>query len=187
MILFAHYGNGWWTLPVLAQQGKPVALISAPFPKLKKWSDKLWWPYLRLRWREMNRLGGMPLITMRGASQLRRNVLADGGRGLAAIDIPPALAKWCSPVPFFGRTAYMPRRAIELAQETGSGLWMFFGEIDRVTLKQHIRFEAIDLTHGVDAAFADYAARLEAAIVKRPGLWQAWGDVSLYFMEPERQ
>ena len=187
MILFAHYGNGWWTLPVLAQQGKPVALISAPFPQLKKWSDKLWWPYLRLRWREMNRLGGMPLITMRGASQLMKNVLADGGRGLAAIDIPPALAKWCSPVPFFGRTAYMPRRAIELAHETGSGLWMFFGEIDRVTLKQHIRFEPVDLTHGVDAAFADYAARLEAAIVKRPGFWQAWGDVSLYFMEPDRQ
>ena len=184
MILFAHYGNGWWTLPVLAQQGKPVALISAPFPKLPKWSDRLWWPYLRLRWREMNRLGGMPLITMRGASQHMKNHLAAGGRGLAAIDIPPALAKWCSPVPFLGRTAYMPRRAIELAHETGSGLWMFFGEIDRLSLKQHIRFEPIDLSHGVDAAFADYAARLEAAIRARPGLWQAWGDVSLYFIAP---
>ena len=184
MILFAHYGNGWWTLPVLAQQGKPVALISAPLPKLVKWRDILWSPYMQLRWREMNRLGGMPLITMRGASQLMRNVLAGGGRGLAAIDIPPVLAKWCSAVPFFGRTAYMPRRAIELAHETGSGLWMFFGEIDRVTLKQHIRFVSIDLTHGVDAAFADYAARLEAAIRKRPGLWQAWGDISLYFVKP---
>ena len=184
MILFAHYGNGWWTLPVLAQQGKPVALISAPLPKLAKWRDILWSPYMQLRWREMNRLGGMPLITMRGASQLMREVLVGGGRGLAAIDIPPVLAKWCSPVPFFGRTAYMPRRAIELAHETGSGLWMFFGEIDRVTLKQHIRFEAIDLSQGVDAAFADYAARLEAAIRKRPGLWQAWGDVPLYFLKP---
>ena len=186
MILFAHYGNGWWTLPVLAQQGKPVALISAPLPKLAKWRDLLWSPYMQLRWREMNRLGGMPLITMRGASQLMRNVLASRGRGLAAIDIPPVLAKWCSPVPFFGRTAYMPRRAIELANETDSGLWMFFGEIDPVTLKQHIRFESIDLTQGVDAAFADYAARLEAAIRKRPGLWQAWGDISLYFMKPAR-
>lgn len=185
MILFAHYGNGWWTLPVLAAQGKPVALISAPFPKLLRWRDKLWWPYLRLRWREMNRLGGMPLITMRGASQFMRDVLAGAGRGLAAIDIPPVLAKWCSPVPFFGRTAYMPRRAIELAQETGSGLWMFFGEIDRETLKQQIRFEPIDLASGVDAAFADYAARLEAAIRNRPGLWQAWGDVSLYFEKPK--
>ena len=184
MILFAHYGNGWWTLPVLAQQGKPVALISAPLPKLAKWRDILWSPYMQLRWREMNRLGGMPLITMRGASQLMREVLVGGGRGLAAIDIPPVLAKWCSPVPFFGRTAYMPRRAIELAHETGSGLWMFFGEIDRVTLKQHIRFETIDLSQGVDAAFADYAARLEAAIRKRPGLWQAWGDVPLYFLKP---
>ena len=186
MILFAHYGNGWWTLPVLAQQGKPVALISAPLPKLAKWRDLLWSPYMQLRWREMNRLGGMPLITMRGASQLMRNVLVGGGRGLAAIDIPPVLAKWWSPVPFFGRTAYMPRRAIELANETDSGLWMFFGEIDPVTLKQHIRFESIDLTQGVDAAFADYAARLEAAIRKRPGLWQAWGDISLYFMKPAR-
>ena len=184
MILFAHYGNGWWTLPVLAQQGKPVALISAPFPKLKNLRDTLWWPYLRMRWREMNRLGGMPLITMRGASRLMKRVLAGGGRGLAAIDIPPALAKWCSPVPFFGRTAYMPRRAIELAHETGSELWMFFGEIDRATLKQHIRFESIDLSGGVDAAFADYAGRLEAAIRRRPGLWHAWGDVSLYFVKP---
>jgi len=186
MILFAHYGNGWWTLPVFARQGKPVSLISAPFPKLTAWRDKLWWPYLRLRWREMNRLGGTPLITMRGASELMRANLAQGGRGLAAIDIPPALAKRCSPVPFFGRTAYMPRRAIELAHATGAGLWMFFGEIDRDTLQQRIRIEPIDLNEGVDAAFARYAAMLETAIRNRPGLWHAWGDAGLYFTVPQQ-
>ena len=185
MILFAHYGNGWWTLPVLAAQGKPVSLVSAPFPKLIGWRQWLWWPYLRLRWREMNRLGGTPLITMRGASNLMRERLAAGGRGLAAIDIPPALAKRTAPVPFFGRTAHMARRAIELANETGAALYVFFGEVDRDSLQQRVSFEPISLAAGVDAAYADYAARLERHIRARPGLWHAWGDVALYFEAPQ--
>lgn len=185
MILFAHYGNGWWTLPVLAAQGKPVSLVSAPFPKLIGWRQWLWWPYLRLRWREMNRLGGTPLITMRGASNLMRERLAAGGRGLAAIDIPPALAKRTAPVPFFGRTAHMARRAIELANETGAALYVFFGEVDRDSLQQRVSFEPISLAAGVDTAYADYAARLERHIRARPGLWHAWGDVALYFEAPQ--
>lgn len=184
MILFAHYGNGWWTLPVLAAQGKPASLVSAPFPRLSGWRQWIWWPYLRLRWREMNRLGGTPLITMRGASGLMRSRLADGGRGLAAIDIPPALARRTAPVAFFGRTAFMTRRAIELAAETGATLYVFFGEVDRATLQQRVTFEEISLVDGVDAAYADYAARLEQHIRARPGLWHAWGDVTLYFDAP---
>jgi drug/metabolite transporter (DMT)-like permease len=183
MILFAHYGNGWWTLPVLAAQGKPVSLISAPLPPATTWRDWLWRPYVRLRWREMNRLGGAPLITMHGASKIMLENLRQGGRGLAAIDIPSVLAKRTSPVQFFGRTAYMPRRAIEIAQEAGAQLWVFFSEVDRATQQQHIRMSPISLAGGVDEAFNQYASMLEQAIRTRPGLWHAWGDAPLYFRQ----
>jgi drug/metabolite transporter (DMT)-like permease/lauroyl/myristoyl acyltransferase len=184
MVLSAHRGNGWWTLSILASQGKPVELVSAPFPQLRGMGERLWAPYLRLRWHEMNRMGGLPLITMRGASKHVRNALTNGGRVIATIDIPPALAKRCSPVSFFGRTAYMPRQAIDIAIETGTELWLFFGDVDPETLKQHIRFERIDTSQGAPAAFADYVSRIEQAIRAQPGTWHAWGDIDLYFAQP---
>ncbi|TAG78355.1 MAG: hypothetical protein EAZ24_06800, partial [Burkholderiales bacterium] len=184
MFLSAHRGNGWWMLLVLASQGRPVELVSAPFPKLTEWRDKLWSPYLRLRWREMNRMGGLPLITMKGASKHVRQALGDGGRVIATIDIPPALAKRCSPVTFLGRTAYMPRQAIELAVETGAAISFVFGDVDRRSLKQTLRFEPINSSLGADAAFAEYATRLEREIRARPGSWHAWGDIDLYFVAP---
>jgi lauroyl/myristoyl acyltransferase len=183
-VLSAHRGNGWWTLAILARQGKAVELVSAPFPPLKTLREKFWWPYLRLRWREMNRMGGAPLITMKGASKHVRDALANRGRVIATIDIPPALARRCGAVQFFGRDAYMPRQAIDIAVETGAPLWMFFGDIDAASLTQRIRFERIDTTGGAQAAFQDYAERVEAAIRNRPGSWHAWGDVELYFDAP---
>jgi drug/metabolite transporter (DMT)-like permease len=185
MILSAHRGNGWWTLLTLAGQGKPVELVSAPFPKLQGFHERIWTPYWRLRWREMNRMGGLPLITMKGASKHVREALAGGGRVIATIDIPPALAKRCSAVPFFSRTAYMPRQAIDIAVETGAELWMFFGDVNAETLQQEIRFESIETSRGAQAAFEDYASRVERAIRERPGSWHAWGDVELYFEIPK--
>ena len=184
LILSAHRGNGWWTLSSLNAQGKPVELVSAPFPAFRGWQQWIWWPYVRLRWREMNRMGGMPLITMRGASRHVKTALTNGGRVIATIDIPPVLAKRCAPVPFFGRTAWMPRQAIDIALESGAAVWMFFGDVDAASLQQVVRFEKLDTSHGAEATFTEYTAKLEAAIRTRPGSWHAWGDFELYFQVP---
>ncbi len=184
MVLSAHRGNGWWMLLTLSRQGKAVELVSAPFPVLKSWQERLWGPYLRLRWREMNRMGGRPLITMKGASKHVREALGQGGRVIATIDIPPAIAKRSSAVPFLSRTAYMPRQAIDIAVDSGAELWMVFGDVDANTLQQQVRFEAIDTSSGAQHAFEQYAARLERVIRERPGSWHAWGDVDLYFEAP---
>jgi drug/metabolite transporter (DMT)-like permease len=184
VVLSAHRGNGWWMLLTLSQQGKPVELVSAPFPPLTRFIDRIWAPYLKLRWREMNRMGGRPLITMKGASKHVRNALEARGRVIATIDIPPALAKRCTAVPFFSRTAYMPRQVIDIAVESGARLWMVFGDVDANTLKQRLRFESIDTSYGAQPAFEDYVARLERVIRERPGSWHAWGDVDLYFVQP---
>jgi drug/metabolite transporter (DMT)-like permease len=184
VVLSAHRGNGWWMLLTLSQQGKPVELVSAPFPPLTRFIDRIWAPYLKLRWREMNRMGGRPLITMKGASKHARNALEARGRVIATIDIPPALAKRCTAVPFFSRTAYMPRQVIDIAVESGARLWMVFGDVDANTLKQRLRFESIDTSYGAQPAFEDYVARLERVIRERPGSWHAWGDVDLYFVQP---
>ncbi|MGL4229886.1 MAG: hypothetical protein ACRCWJ_00840 [Casimicrobium sp.] len=76
----------------------------------------------------------------------------------------------------------MPRQAVDIAVESNADLWVFFGDVDASTLQQHVRFERIDTTQGAQAAFQDYAARIEAAIRNRPGSWHAWGDVDLYFV-----
>jgi drug/metabolite transporter (DMT)-like permease len=184
VVLSAHRGNGWWMLLTLSQQGKPVELVSAPFPPLTRLIDRIWAPYLKLRWREMNRMGGRPLITMRGASKHVRSAIEANGRVIATIDIPPTLAKRCTAVPFFSRTAHMPRQVIDIAVESGARLWMVFGDVNPNTLKQQLRFESIDTSSGAQSAFEDYVVRLERVIRERPGSWHAWGDVELYFAQP---
>lgn len=187
LILAAHRGNGWWALPLLKAQGQPAAMVATPPMKPAGWRDLMFWPYVLLRWREMNRLGGLPVIPTQGATRRIREGLQRGERIIALIDIPPVTAARCSPVQFFGRQAWMPRQAIDTAIEAGADLWMVFGDVDPHTLHQHVRFEKIDATRGADAAFSRYAEKLEKAIRDRPGSWHAWGHVQCFFTGPAVQ
>jgi len=181
LVLSAHRGNGWWVLPVLNSQGKPVHLVSAPLARPQSLRDFLYYPYTFLRWHQMNSLGGAPVIVMRGASQKMREVFRNNGRVIATIDIPPVLAKHCSPVTFFGRTAFMPRQAIDNAIAEGAKLFFSSGDLNPETLKQEIKFTEIDATQGAQIAFQHYANLLELAIKARPGAWHAWGHVDLFY------
>lgn len=184
LILSAHRGNGWWILPVLNHQGRPVHLVSAPLPAPVQLVDYLLRPYQLLRWHAMNTLGGVPIIPMKGASQKVRQLFADRGRLIAVIDIPPVLAKGCSPVRFFNRTAYMPMQSIQLAFEAGVPVYFCNADFDLKTFKQHIDFERVDSDGGPQAVADRYAQWLEAHIRRRPGSWHAWGHVDDFFKKP---
>ena len=181
LVLSAHRGNGWWVLPLLNSQGEPVHLVSAPLSRPQSLRAFLYYPYALLRWHQMNSIGGAPLIHMRGASQKMREIFHNHGRVIATIDIPPVLAKNCSPVTFFGQTAYMPRQAIDNAIAEHAKLFFSTGDLNLQTLKQEIKFTEIDTTQGAQFAFQHYAALLEQAIKARPGAWHAWGHVDLFF------
>ncbi|MGL4229888.1 MAG: EamA family transporter [Casimicrobium sp.] len=184
MILSAHRGNAWWGILLLALRGPRAELVLAPVRQATTIEDKLWQPYLSFRWKEMQRLSGLPIINTTGASKQVCLSLEQQGRVIALIDVPPVIAKRCEPVRFFGRLAYMPRRMIDLAFEAGAEVWILWGDVDIDKVRQTIRFERVDMSGGADAVFQSYADRLQALIEARPGSWHAWGDVNLYFESP---
>jgi len=184
LILLAHRGNGWWSLPVLRRQGRPVHFVSGPMTRPITFTDYLLWPYQLLRWHAVNTLGGAPLIPMKGASQRIQQILADKGRVIALIDIPPALAKRCSPVKFLGATAYMPIQSIRLAFEAGVPIYFCNADFDESSFKQTIDFEPADMSGSPENVAARYANWLEAHIRQRPGSWHVWGHVDAFFKTP---
>jgi hypothetical protein len=184
LILSAHRGNGWWILPQLAAQGEPVRFVIAPPANPNSWVDYFFWPLKRLRWFLLNRTGGAPLIQAHGATQVSREVFSQKGRVLALIDLPPAVARSCKPLSFFSRTAYMPRRLIDLAVESGAHIYYCRSDVNPENLKVHIEYERIDSHLGAQAVFETYAKLLEADICAQPGSWHAWGHVDLFFQEP---
>ncbi len=181
LFLAAHRGNGWWSLPLLYQQGQPVQLVTAPLHTSKAMKDFLINGYAKFRWREINRIGGLPIIPARGASQIMRGVFSESGRVMAGIDVPSALAKQCSPVQFWGKTAYMPRQAIENAMACNAAIFYFASDFNAETLQQEIRFTELDTSGSAQSVFQCYISLLEKEIRKRPGSWHSWGHIDLYF------
>lgn len=184
LILCAHRGNGWWSLPVLNQQGEPVHFVSGPLAQPVSLTDHLLMPYHLLRWHAVNTLGGAPLIPMKGASQKIREILSENGRVIALIDIPPALAKRCSAVAFLGHTAYFPIQSIRHAFETGAAIYFANADFDEHAFKHCIDFEPADLSGGPEKVAARYANWLETHIRQRPGSWHSWGHVDAFFDAP---
>ena len=184
LILCAHRGNAWWSLPALNAQGKPVHFVSAPLSKPQQLKDYLIWPYQKLRWHAVNTLGGAPLIPMKGASQKIKEILAKQGRVIALIDIPPALAKNCSPVKFFDRIAYMPMQSIQTACDLGTPIYFCDADFDPVMFKQGLDFVSVNSQGGASDVFQQYATWLETKILNQPGSWHFWGHVDSFFEPP---
>lgn len=181
LILSAHRGNGWWLLPQLAAQGEPVHFVIAPPSPPANLSDYFLWPVRRLRWRLLNKIGGVPLVSAKGAIQVTRDIFSQHGRVLALIDLPSTVARPSVPVPFLSRTAFMPRRLIDTALEAGANIYYCRSDFNPSDFKVHIEFEKIDTHFGAQAVFETYARLLEADICSQPGSWHAWGHVQLFF------
>ena len=184
LVLSGHRGNAWWLLPVIHAKGNIANFVSAPLCKPITFLEWLFWPYALFRWHQINRIGGAPLIPMRGASKAVKEILQKDECAIALIDIPPALTPLCSPVKFFGRTAYMPRRLIDIAIEEQADIFYCRGDFSPTDLRLYLAFERISTKSGPQAVFSRYAELLEADIRERPGSWHAWGHADLFFQPP---
>lgn len=188
LLVGAHFGGAWWILPWLRRAlggARFVAVGVPPTSPDSGWLARRWNELRQWRWRELNRIGGLPVIPMRGAvaaacSEWRRN-----GCVVALLDLPTRVVGKTAPVRFFGRDAWLPRRLLDAAVEQGAEISYLSGYFDTAAHQHVITISPLMAQGDADAAFAEYASRLEADIRRNPGRWHSWGEFELLF-EPAR-
>jgi hypothetical protein len=184
LILSAHWGNGWWTLPTLARPGHPVHFVSAPSMHIQ--TDLPWWlrHYLSIRWKELNRLGGCPIVPMQGAVRSCANYLSLNHRVVALLDIPPSIARTGAPVRFLGRVAYMPLPLVQQAFDMNVKIYYSSSWFNNQSLCHQLDFKPLEsASSGLDL-LQQYASYLEADIIRDAGAWHCWGHVDEFFTPP---
>jgi lauroyl/myristoyl acyltransferase len=184
VILGGHVGNAWWVLPWLRSTGRSVQFVAARLPELKAenaGAGRIARALAFWRWRELKRVCGLPVIEMQGASRHVAQRLEQNGTVVALLDVPSAIAKKTMPVRFFGKTAYLPRRIIEIALEKSASLYFLDCHYDHIALRYELRLSKFSEQHHVERAFQEYSERLEANIRTAPGRWLNWGEVDCFF------
>ncbi len=187
LLLGGHHGGAWWILPWLRTQRGGARFVAASIPPdadNAPWRARLWRRFRLWRWRELNRIGGKPVIAMRGALAQASGELDQGGVVVALLDVPACLTRKASAVSFFGREAWLPRQLIDLGVATGAHLAYLRGHFDPDALRYEIEIEPFSAQTDSAAAFTEYAARLEADVRAAPGRWHCWGEFGLFFDPP---
>lgn len=184
LLLGAHRANAWWTLPYLSKCSAPTHLVSAPLTHPPGKIAALMKPIRLLRWRMMNRISGQPVILSKGAALATRNKLRSGENVLAVIDIPTVLAHKTQAVRFLQRTAYIPRRLIDVAVELNAPISYCRAQVSPEDLRIKFEFIPLDSSGGPQAVFQQYANLLEQDILAEPGSWHCWGHVDQFFESP---
>ncbi len=188
LILGAHHGSGWWALPWLRRlrHDANVRIVAAGLPdtKVTTFNAFLQMRYARWRWRELNRIGGQPVILMRQALVEARQHWLRGGAVIALLDIPSVVARKTHPAPFLERIAWLPRALIDAAVAAQVPIYHLHGHFDVVSLSYRLKFEPYAEPSDAERAFAEYASRLEAEVRLDPGRWHLWGDYELLFESP---
>ena len=187
LLLGAHHGGAWWVLPWLRVHRGAVRFVAASIPPDADdapWRARLWRRFRLWRWRELNRIGGKPVIPMRGALAQATAEFEQGGVVVALLDVPACLTRKASAVSFFGREAWLPRQLIDLGVAAGAHLAYLRGHFDPDVLRYQIEITPFAVQTDPVAAFAEYAARLEADVRAAPGRWHCWGEFDLFFDPP---
>jgi drug/metabolite transporter (DMT)-like permease len=187
LLLGAHHGGAWWILPWLRHTRGGARFVAAAIPENGEGAgvmQRLWRRFRLWRWNELNRIGGKPIIPMRGALSQAIDEWRGGGVVVALLDVPSRLTRRASPVPLLGRTAWLPRQLIDEGLAAGAWVAYFRGYFDAEHLCHRIEIEPFSDAGDPDRVFAEYADRLERDLRAAPGRWHSWGELELFFEPP---
>lgn len=181
-----HYGQGFWALRLLRDQGFPVAWLHAPPPAVAPLGEKLAGWMGRRRIAQVARLCGAPTIAVGGSVERMRRRLLDEGRPVMIMpDAPLQPGQSWIPVSLLGYAARLPAGAIRMAAEAGVPVVIYTIAVDPNTGHRHMRIEGP--LCGLDsAALAQRLAdHLQVALVKQPDSWHVWPWATSFLQRPE--
>ena len=180
-----HYGGGWWLTRYLRARRLPISIVMRRGPDAKNWSERVVLRFGMLRMKAIERVCAAPLIytDWGGAARTVLKSWTQQVSVLGLIDLPPPLVDRTAQVTFFGRAALFPPTLLELACRKSTPIYAFIGQWDPVTLQPSLVLTSLTSV-SAQAALQDAVSILDAAVRARPGGWHAWGDASLYFVEP---
>lgn len=182
ILLSAHFGGGFWILPLLREKGIPVHFFSAGVAKKNYPFEKSLYYYHRLRIGIVERASGRRTLYKRRGRQDLTLALNEKKWVSILLDVPPFLVKDVIEVPFLSQKAMFPKGIISIAKETHVPILPFFSFLDEGR-RRRICFE--EPIHVVDEeeCVKKCVALIEKRIIERPDHWHFWPNADEFFVK----
>jgi len=181
ILLTAHFGGGFWSLPWLKEAGMKAHFFSAnikgenyPFNRKALYLyEKLWvWVVARAS-------GGKVLFKAGGRKDLVETLR--GGRWvIVLLDVPPFMIKEKMEVSFLGKKAWFPTGILSIAAEMNVPVVPYFSYLEK-GMRRRICFEKPIYVKDEDEAAKACVGLIEARIRQRPDHWHLWPFADQFF------
>lgn len=180
-----HYGQGFWALRYLNNEGFPLGWLHAPPPLRAPLGQKFAGWMGRRRIRQVARLCGAAPIPVGGSvARMRARLLEEGLPVMAMPDAPLQPGQSSLPVTFLGRPARIPAGTIRMAVQIGAPVVVYTMVVDPVDGRRHLRFEAPLQEPTAEALAQRLCDHLQSAIERDPTAWHVWPWADGFFDAP---
>lgn len=186
-ILFVtfHYGQGFWALRYLRENGFPMAWLHLPPPTNAPLGQKLAGWIGRRRINQVARLSGASAIGVGGSvARMKARLLEERLPVMAMPDAPPQPGQSSLPVSFLGRSARIPAGTIRMAVQAEVPVVVYTMSVNPVDGHRHLRFEAPLKESSPEALAQRLCDHLQSAIERDPTAWHMWPWASAFFDAP---
>ncbi len=186
ILLSAHFGAGFWILPLLKDRGISAHFFSADIDRSDHPSGKALYYYRRLRIGAVKRATGERTLYKKAGRQELIQALNSGKWVIILFDVPPFLVKDVMETPFLGRRAIFPKGIVSIARETQTPILPFFAYLDGEK-ERRLVFEKPFFVDEVDESVRTCVRLIEKNVIERPDHWHLWPVAHHFFIDPEQE
>ena len=187
LLVTFHFGQGFWALRLLREQGFAVAWLHAPPPLSAPLGEKLNAWMGRRRIAQVARLCGAPAIAVGGSiERMRKRLLEDGQPVMVMPDAPLQPGQSSIPVRLLGRAARLPAGAIRMAAESAVPVLLYSIYVDPQTGHRYMRVQGPLNGLAAPALAQCLADHLQQALEQQPEAWHVWPWAASFLQEDGR-
>ena len=176
-----HFGCGFWFLPWMCTQGRPLNIVAPPLDTLTAGMSLPQKLNLRLRYRLLVHAAGRPLVYRGGAAQALASLLARGDVGFGLCDMPTQRADAVE-VQLAGHATRLAQNMFELARRQGAPVVLFWSDTELATGIRRIHLERLE-DGDVEDQVRRFARMLDGLIREDPSGWRFWSIGDAFFPE----
>lgn len=180
ILLSAHFGGGFWMLPLLKEKGVRAHFFSADIRREDYPSKSVLYLYHRLRVGAVERASGERVLFKKDGKEGIVKALKAGEWVIVLFDVPPYRVRENVEAVFLNRRARFPVGIISVAKEMNSPVVPFFSYLDNGQ-DRRICFEKPIYVKNENESVETCVRLIEKRIIERPDHWHFWPIAEQFF------